>query len=192
MKGRLRDLTKIDTIYRVETLGRRKVQTIRVRRRQRFMTQTKKGGPVVVNGLDVVLTLFRGVLAGLEHDQEHWVMLVLDATNQAEGYKIIGSGAQNRVDIDCAQVFRSALLLGARSIVVAHNQPSGQLAASPRDLKLTTLLAFAGKVLDIPVLDHLILGQHTDYVSLYDKHPTLFMAMVAEPGDTPAGSDAAG
>lgn len=79
------------------------------------------------------------------------------------------------MDIDCAQVFRSALLLGAQSIVNAHNQPHGQLAASPRDLKLTTLLTFAGKVLDIPVLDHLILGQHLDYVSLYDQHPMLFM-----------------
>ncbi len=67
---------------------------------------------------------------------------------------------------------------------------SRRVNASCREL--TTLLAFAGKVLDIPVLDHLILGQHTDYVSLYDKHPTLFMATVEEPGDTPGGSDAAG
>jgi DNA repair protein RadC len=191
VKGRLRDLTRIDTIYRVETLGRRKVRTFRVRRRRQFNNWTN-GGPIMVHALDVALALVRDVLAGLDPDQEHWVMLVLDTANHAEGYKIIGSGAQDRVDVDCAQVFRSALLLGARSIVVAHNQPRGQLAASLRDMRLTTLLAFSGKVLDIPVLDHLILGQHTSYVSLYEKYPTLFMPTVEEPGDTPGGSDAVG
>jgi DNA repair protein RadC len=52
---------------------------------------------------------------------------------------------------------------------------------SAADLELTSKLAVAGRVLDIALLDHFILAQHTDPVSLYEKHPKLFGASSLSP-----------
>jgi DNA repair protein RadC len=55
-------------------------------------------------------------------------------------------------------VFRLAIAVGASSIIVAHNHPSGVLTPSPEDIEVTRALVAAGEVLDIPVRDHLIIG----------------------------------
>ena len=185
MKGRLRDLAKIDTIYRKES------RTVRVRLRRTYAGAEGIELATVITPVDVH-ELFRAIYTGLDDDQEHFVMMVLNAAGQVVGYKLIGSGAQDRVYVDCKIVFRNALLLGAHSIIVAHNHPTGVLTPSAADIDLTARLVLAGKILEIPLLDHFILGQHTAYVSLYDKNPKLFMATVEEPGDTPGGRDAAG
>jgi DNA repair protein RadC len=185
MKGRLRDLTSVETIYRKE------IRTVRIRLRRTYAGSEDIELATVVTPADVH-ELFRAIYAGLDDDQEHFMMLVLNAAGQVVGYKLIGSGAQDRVYVDCKIVFRNALLLGAHSIIVAHNHPTGVLTPSAADIDLTARLALAGKILEIPLVDHFILGQHTSYVSLYEKYPTLFMPTVEEPGDTPGGSDAVG
>ena len=176
MKSRLRDFTNVETIYRVETLRRRKMRTMRVRRRHAFVGPKQGTELLTLNTPADVHAAFRAIYAGLDEDQEHFVMLVMNGAGQAEGYKRIGAGAQDRVYVDCKNVFRSALLLGARCVAIAHNHPRGSLVPSAGDLELTRRLVIAGKVLDIPLLDHCILGPHTDYISLYTKHPNLFEA----------------
>jgi DNA repair protein RadC len=169
MKSRLRDFTNVDTIYR------REIRTVRVRLRRTYVG-SKDIELLTVNTPADVHAIFRAVYAGLDDDQEHFVMLVSNGAGQVVGYKLIGSGAQDHVYVDCKIVFRNALLLGAHSIIVAHNHPSGSLVPSAGDLELTGRLVIAGKVLEIPLLDHFILGHHADYVSLYEKHPALFGA----------------
>lgn len=185
MKGRLRDLTS------VETIDRKEIRTVRVRVRRTYAGSEDIELATLATAADVH-ELFRAIYAGLDDDQEHFVMLVLDAAGQVVGYKLIASGAQNRVYVDCKIVFRSALLLGAQAIVVAHNHPTGVLTPSAGDIDLTARLALAGKILEIPLLDHFILGKHDDHVSLYEKHPMLFMPTPGEHGEEPGGSDAVG
>lgn len=63
------------------------------------------------------------------------------------------------------EIFREAIRLGACNLIVAHNHPSGSLEPSDADLELTKQLLQGAKYLDIPILDHLILG-NGDYQSL--------------------------
>lgn len=177
MKGRLRDLTDVETMYRKE------IRTVRVRLRRTYAGSEDIELATVVTPADV-RELFRAIYAGLDDDQEHFVMMVLNAAGQVVGYKLIGSGAQDRVYVDCKIVFRNALLLGAHSIIVAHNHPTGVLTPSAGDIDLTARLAIAGKILEIPLLDHFILGHHTDHVSLREQCPRLFAAGSEESGDS--------
>ena len=110
-------------------------------------------------------------------------MLVLSAAAHIEGFKVMASGAQDGVTVECKDVFHSALLLGAQGIVVAHNHPSGVLIPSRADISLTARLTRAGRVLDIPVLDHVILGRRTEHLSLRTTFPTLFVMSDNEPDD---------
>ena len=192
MKSRLRDLTNVETIYR------RTLQTVRVRLRRTYSARGGASEPRVclqtvrvrrrrsyagADEIDLITistpadlhAILRAIYNGLDDDQAHFLVLVLNAAGQVVGYKLIGSGGPDHV-YDCKVIFRNALLLGAHSIIVAHNHPSGSLVPSAADLELTSKLAVAGKALDIILRDHFILAQHAEPVSLYQKHPKLFDA----------------
>lgn len=186
MKGRLRDLTNVETIYRRDLrpaglrVGRRTLRTIRVRRKRAFLAPNDHA-PEVATPAEAY-EVFRAIYTRLDDDQEHFVMLVLNAASRVEGFKVIASGAQDGVDVECKHVFHSALLLGAHHIVVAHNHPSGALIPSAADIELTARLVRAGMVLDIPVLDHFILGKGTEHLSLHGAYPRMFVMSDNEPG----------
>lgn len=186
MKGRLRDFTKVETIYRRDVrttgirLGRRKMRTIQVRRKRAFLAPSHDTPQVTTPS--EAHEVFRAIYAGLDDDQEHFVMLVLNTSARVEGFKVIASGTQDDVEVECKLVFRSALLLGAHHIIVAHNDPSGSLIPSRADIQLTVGLARAGALLGIPVLDHFILGKGTEHLSMHVALPALFVMSDNEPG----------
>ena len=70
--------------------------------------------------------------------------------------------------VDAKVIFAKALSLGASGLLLYHNHPSGQLTPSKEDRKITTKLVEAGKVLDIIVQDHLIIGS-AGYFSFRDE-----------------------
>jgi DNA repair protein RadC len=67
-----------------------------------------------------------------------------------------------------AELFRDAVRLDASGVIMAHNHPSGDPTPSPDDLHLTAEALAAGRLLDIDLLDHLVIG-HDAYVSLRDR-----------------------
>jgi len=70
--------------------------------------------------------------------------------------------------IRVGELFREAIRVNCAAIIVAHNHPSGDPTPSPDDVRVTEQIVEAGKLLDIEVLDHLIIGrQH--YVSLKER-----------------------
>jgi DNA repair protein RadC len=168
MKGRLRDLTNVETIYR------RELRTVRIRLHCMYARSEDVELTTIATPADVH-ELLRAIYAGLDDDQEHLVMLVLDAAAQVTGYTWIASGTQDRVHVDAKRVFRKALMLGAHSIIVAHNHPTGLTGPSRADIELTTRLVSAGNVIEIPLLDHVILGRGAAYLSLYEHDPALFV-----------------
>ena len=105
------------------------------------------------------MPVLRQVLSRLDADQEHFILLALDTQLAITGYKIVSSGGLANTVVDPRSSFRSALLLGAASILVAHNHPSGVATPSPEDRALTQQLVAGGKLLDLQVRDHLILGR---------------------------------
>jgi DNA repair protein RadC len=77
--------------------------------------------------------------------------------------------------VDPKLVFRSALLLGASNIILAHNHPNGKTTPSSHDIALTGKLSVGGRVLNLGVLDHIIWTKKA-HVSLREEYSTLFEA----------------
>lgn len=77
---------------------------------------------------------------------------------------LISFGESHTATVRPSDVFSEALKVGAASIIVAHNHPSGSLVASPQDRELTAQLVSLGNLLGLPLRDHLILGAGDTFV----------------------------
>lgn len=110
---------------------------------------------------------------GLEHEV-FWVLL-LDTRNRLQRAPLeVSRGILNASLVHPREVFRGAVRQGAAAVVLAHNHPSGDISPSAEDLRITRQLVEAGRIVDIPVLDHLILGSTAhpgapDYLSLREQ-----------------------
>jgi DNA repair protein RadC len=101
-------------------------------------------------------------------DQEElWVML-LDTRNHFLMNETVYRGSLNSSQVRVGELFKSAVRRNAASIIVAHNHPSGDPTPSPDDIAVTRAIVEAGKLLDIDVLDHLVIGGGK-YVSLKER-----------------------
>lgn len=99
------------------------------------------------------------VAVSIAGGNEGFFVLPLDAERRSLAAPILVSlGESMTTTVDPGEVFSAALGVGAKAIVVAHNHPSGDATPSVQDRELTAALKSLGKVLGVPVLDHLILG----------------------------------
>lgn len=90
--------------------------------------------------------------------QETFVAVLLDARGKVIDSVVIALGSAASVEVHPRDVFRHAITRNAHSIVVGHNHPSGDTSPSEADIQLTRRLVDAGKLLGIPVLDHVIVA----------------------------------
>lgn len=101
-------------------------------------------------------------------EQEHFRVLLLDTRNRVLRQRDIYRGSLNASMIRIGEVFRDAVRENAAAIIVAHNHPSGDPSPSPEDVAVTRAIAEAGRMLDIELLDHLVIGR-SSFVSLKAK-----------------------
>lgn len=94
---------------------------------------------------------------------EQFKIILLNRANKVLGIVDIATGGIAGTVADPRLIFAAALKTTASGIILAHNHPSGNLAASSSDIALTKKLAAAGKFMDIDVLDHLILTREKYY-----------------------------
>ncbi len=99
--------------------------------------------------------------------EELWVVL-LDTRNRVLKMQAIYKGSLNTSIVRIAEIFRPAIAQAAAAIILAHNHPSGDPSPSPEDIRVTREIVQAGKLFDIPLLDHLIVGQNS-YNSLKER-----------------------
>jgi DNA repair protein RadC len=90
--------------------------------------------------------------------QEKFAVLFLDVKNRLLGNKVLTVGTATETLAHPRDIFREVLRHGATRAIVAHNHPSGHLEPSPEDIELTRQLLKAAQLLQVPLLDHLILG----------------------------------
>lgn len=90
---------------------------------------------------------------------EYTYCLCLDAKGHLIGLFEVGHGTVIASPLSPREVFQKALLLGAVSIILTHNHPSGDPTPSPEDVAVTNKVNEAGKLVDIPLTDHVIVGR---------------------------------
>ena len=101
--------------------------------------------------------------------QENLVTLLLNTRNQVVARRTIYIGTVNSSAVRPAEVMRPAVRENAPFIIVVHNHPSGDPTPSPEDVAVTRDLIAAGKLMDIELLDHLVIGQGGTFTSLKEK-----------------------
>lgn len=121
--------------------------------------------PKVVTSADAA-AIFKPLLSDLPHE-EFWVML-LNRNNIFIDKHMVSQGGLSGTVIDVRIILKLALENRACSIILCHNHPSGNLVPSEADKEITKKIKEAGKHMDIPVLDHLIIGNDA-YFSFADE-----------------------
>jgi len=94
-----------------------------------------------------------------DNPQEHFVAIYLDGANGISAVHYVTKGILNSSQTHPREVFRGAIMLDCASIILAHNHPSGNLSPSESDIQITNQLIEVGRIIGIPVLDHVIISQ---------------------------------
>jgi len=92
-------------------------------------------------------------------DRERFLSILLSTRNMVIGIETVGIGTINTCMVTARELFKSALLANAHSVVLCHNHPSGDLTPSDDDIALTRRISDVGDIMGITVLDHLIVGR---------------------------------
>lgn len=100
--------------------------------------------------------IFKPLLSDLQHE-EFWVLL-LNRNNLVIDKFMVSQGGLTGTVIDVRLILKTALEKLACSLILCHNHPSGNLIPSQQDKEITSKIRDAGRVMDIPVLDHLIIA----------------------------------
>jgi len=92
-------------------------------------------------------------------EQEHLRVIYLNTRNCVLAWEDVYKGSLNQSQVRIGELFKGAIRRNAASIILAHNHPSGDPTPSPDDVAITRAVIEAGKLLDVEVLDHLIIGR---------------------------------
>ena len=125
--------------------------------------------PIEINGPDSIYKLVRDEM--INSDREILLSVLLNGMNALIGIETVSIGGLNSCIVSMREVFKSAILANAASIVICHNHISGHLYPSAEDLKMTKRMVEAGELLGIMIHDHLIIS-HEGYRSIIDEIKT--------------------
>jgi DNA repair protein RadC len=101
-------------------------------------------------------------------EQEHLRVLLLDTRNHVLDIVEVYRGSVNMSQVRVGEVFKAAIRRNASAVIVVHNHPSGDPTPSPDDVAVTRAFVQAGKLIDVDVLDHLIIGLGK-YISMKER-----------------------
>jgi DNA repair protein RadC len=114
-----------------------------------------------------IISYFKNVCADARRESVH--VIFLDAKNKISGNKKICDGTLTQSLLYPREIISEAIKMGALSIVIVHNHPSGDPSPSENDRKITRKLLFATKEMDVGMLDHIIIGtEGKGYYSFYE------------------------
>ena len=101
--------------------------------------------------------------------KEQFVVILLNNKNKVIGTEVVSEGSLSSSIVHPREVYAPAMLHHAAAIMVAHNHPSGDPKPSTEDTEVTRMLARSGKVLGIPMIDHVIIGDGNYYSFLENE-----------------------
>jgi len=103
-----------------------------------------------------------------DYDREAVVVMALDTKNKINSITVASLGSLNSSIVHPREIFKTAILSNASSIIIGHNHPSGNDLPSKEDISVTLRIKESGKILGIDLLDHIIIGDDK-YTSLKEK-----------------------
>ena len=112
--------------------------------------------PTIIRRPEDTIPVLEAELSELAY--ERFIALALNTKNHVVAVLPVSSGSLNASIVHPRELFQRAILANCASLILAHNHPSGDPVPSPEDIALTRKLIDAGLLLDIPILDHVILG----------------------------------
>jgi DNA repair protein RadC len=108
-----------------------------------------------------------------KHRAERFYVVALDVRNRPIGKRMVAHGSMTICPVHPREVFSYLIKRGAVQAILVHNHPSGDVKPSDDDLAITKRLIAVGRLVDIPVLDHLIVSRH-GFVGLRATHPEIW------------------
>ena len=137
------------------------IVSIKMVKESSFLYQTR-----TISSPNDAYEMIREQLEGL--DREQFMIACLNTKNEPTNISVVAVGTLNKAIVHPREVFKTAILSNAASIIAFHNHPSGETTPSQHDIQLTNRLYEAGELLGIKLLDHLIIGDGT-FTSLKEK-----------------------
>ena len=96
-------------------------------------------------------------------DREHLIVLLMDTAGRVNGIHTVSIGDSNSSIANTREIFKAAILTNSCSIILAHNHPSGRCEPSEQDITVTEKVIEAGRILNIELLDHVIVGDNCHF-----------------------------
>ena len=137
------------------------IVSIKMVKESSFLYQTR-----TISSPNDAYEMIREQLEGL--DREQFMIACLNTKNEPTNISVVAVGTLNKAIVHPREVFKTAILSNAASIIAFHNHPSGETTPSQQDIQLTNRLYEAGELHGIKLLDHLIIGDGT-FTSLKEK-----------------------
>ena len=114
-----------------------------------------------INSMDDVVQIVKPMIS--DPNKEFFMALYLNTKNGVLKQEVISIGSLNANIVHPREIFKTACMISASSIIVAHNHPSGDPTPSREDIEITKKLHEAGKMMGIELLDHVIIGYDRYY-----------------------------
>lgn len=134
-----------------------------------------------LNTADAVANFMKSHLEGL--DREAVCVLSLDTHLRVTNMNVVSIGTINESISHPREIFKAAILSNAANIMMVHNHPSGSLDPSTEDLQMTERIAMCGKILGIPLVDHVIVSRKGTY-SIRSDYPQLIFPSIPSEQNT--------
>jgi DNA repair protein RadC len=125
-----------------------------------------------ISSPDILAGIFKKILETeneFDIDKEHFWIVGLKSNNRVKFIELISIGTLNASLTHPREVFRPAVVRAAASIIIVHNHPSGDTSPSTEDKQITIRMVDVGKMMDIPILDHVIISEDGDYFSFKEE-----------------------
>ena len=156
----INSLTKIKGIGRVKAIELLSIVELSKRINMTDINSIK------LNNSKIIFEYFKYIFDN--EKQEYFYAIQLDSKSKLISYKLLFKGTINTSCVHPREIFKYAVLESAYSIIVMHNHPSGDPTPSHQDIEVTKSLFKLGKIMAIPVVDHIVFGSDS-YYSFYEN-----------------------
>lgn len=159
---------KYEDLIKIKGIGQAKACNIlaAIELGNRINVQNAKEEETIIKKSLDVFELFKGIFD--DKEQEYFYCLYLDNRKKVKKKKLLFIGTINYSVVHPREIFKEAYMVGAVSIIIVHNHPTGNVNPSVQDIETTKKIVQVGRLLGITVDDHVIIGQN-NYYSFFEN-----------------------